>query len=121
VFGGGAWFSAGDGAVGGGVACVCDFAGACACGGGAAPVCGGAGAAAVEGGGGEGAAGGGVASVCGSGAGGGQLQSPWADEGWDVYLDSAADVRRAVNYVEDNPGKEGKPRQRWSFVAPFEV
>ena len=48
---------------------------------------------------------------------GGQLHSPWADGGWDVYLDSAAEVRRAVKYVENNPGKEGKAAQRWSFVA----
>jgi REP element-mobilizing transposase RayT len=35
---------------------------------------------------------------------------------WDVFLDSVDDVRRAVGYVEGNPEKEGKPRQRWSFV-----
>jgi hypothetical protein len=29
-------------------------------------------------------------------------------------------VRRAILYVEDNPLKEGKPRQRWSFVTPFD-
>ena len=37
---------------------------------------------------------------------------------WKVYLDPP-DVSRAVEYVEDNPRKEGKPRQRWSFVTPF--
>ncbi len=36
---------------------------------------------------------------------------------WKVYLDSP-DVPRAVRYVEDNPIKEGKRRQRWSFVVP---
>jgi REP element-mobilizing transposase RayT len=38
---------------------------------------------------------------------------------WKVYLDTDDDVRRAIAYVEDNPLKEGKPRQRWSFVTPF--
>jgi hypothetical protein len=49
----------------------------------------------------------------------GSPHSPWADEGWDVYLDSEADIRRAVAYVEGNPEKEGKPRQRWSFVTAY--
>ena len=42
----------------------------------------------------------------------------WAEGCWRVYLDTPADVRRAVKYVEDNPEKEGKQRQRWSFVTP---
>jgi hypothetical protein len=29
------------------------------------------------------------------------------------------DVYRAIKYVEDNPGKEGKKRQHWSFVVPY--
>jgi REP element-mobilizing transposase RayT len=43
----------------------------------------------------------------------------WAQGQWKVFLDSAAEVRRSVDYVEDNPEKEGLPRQRWSFVTPF--
>ena len=39
---------------------------------------------------------------------------------WKVFLDTVADVQRAIPYVEDNPLKDGKPRQRWSFVAPFD-
>jgi REP element-mobilizing transposase RayT len=39
---------------------------------------------------------------------------------WKVYLDSVGDVQRAVQYVEDNPQKEGKRRQRWSFVTPWD-
>ena len=35
---------------------------------------------------------------------------------WKVYLDPP-DVPRAVGYVEDNPLKEGKKRQRWPFVV----
>jgi REP-associated tyrosine transposase len=38
---------------------------------------------------------------------------------WKVYLDPD-DVPRAVRYVEENPLKENKPRQRWSFVASYD-
>ncbi|HUU91974.1 MAG TPA: hypothetical protein VM238_12285 [Phycisphaerae bacterium] len=44
----------------------------------------------------------------------------WGGRGWKVFLDTPGDVRRAVAYVEDNPVKDGKPRQRWSFVVTFE-
>jgi REP element-mobilizing transposase RayT len=46
--------------------------------------------------------------------------SPWLRGEWKVFLDSPADVRRAVEYVEANPEREGLPRQRWSFVKPVE-
>jgi REP element-mobilizing transposase RayT len=46
-------------------------------------------------------------------------QSPWGEHGWNVYLESAAAVERAIRYVVDNPFKEGKKRQKWSFVVPF--
>ena len=49
------------------------------------------------------------------------LPSPWARNCWKVFLDSAADVERAMRYVENNPIKEGKRPQRWSFVTPFVV
>jgi REP element-mobilizing transposase RayT len=45
----------------------------------------------------------------------------WGALGWNVWLESVADVERAVRYVEVNPEKEEKCRQRWSFVAPFAV
>jgi len=35
---------------------------------------------------------------------------------WKVFLDPE-DVPRAIEYVENNPEKEGKPRQRWPFVT----
>jgi len=35
---------------------------------------------------------------------------------WKVFLDPE-DVPRAIEYVDHNPVKEGKPRQRWSFVC----
>lgn len=37
---------------------------------------------------------------------------------WKVFLDPP-DVPRAIRYAEDNPDKEGKPRQQWSFVTPY--
>jgi REP element-mobilizing transposase RayT len=49
----------------------------------------------------------------------GSLPSPWADGRWKVFLNSDADIVRAIRYVEDNPIKEGKRPQRWSFVVPF--
>jgi REP element-mobilizing transposase RayT len=38
---------------------------------------------------------------------------------WKVFLDSDADIRRAIPYVEENPGKEGLPRQPWWFITPY--
>jgi len=46
--------------------------------------------------------------------------SPWARKGWPVFLRTDEEIRRAIRYVEDNPLKEGKPRQHWSFVVPFD-
>ena len=45
----------------------------------------------------------------------------WGEHGWNVYLNEVADVERAIAYVEANPLKEGKRRQRWSFVTPFDL
>jgi REP element-mobilizing transposase RayT len=42
----------------------------------------------------------------------------WGRGQWKVYLDPE-DVPRAIRYVENNPLKEGKKRQDWSFVVPF--
>jgi REP element-mobilizing transposase RayT len=44
----------------------------------------------------------------------------WARKEWKVFLDSVEDILRAIRYVEENPVKEGKPRQRWNFVTPFQ-
>jgi REP element-mobilizing transposase RayT len=43
----------------------------------------------------------------------------WASHGWKVYLDSEEAIEEAIHYVEDNPVKEHKPKQSWSFVTPF--
>jgi REP element-mobilizing transposase RayT len=44
----------------------------------------------------------------------------WARGEWKVFLGSAEGIRRAIRYVEDNPLKEGKKRQRWNFVTAFD-
>jgi hypothetical protein len=49
----------------------------------------------------------------------GTKQSPWAERCWKVFLDSIADIERAVRYVEENPIKERKRRQCWSFVTAY--
>ena len=43
----------------------------------------------------------------------------WGHRGWKVFLWTSADVRRSIAYVEANPEREGKRRQRWSFVEPY--
>jgi REP element-mobilizing transposase RayT len=48
-----------------------------------------------------------------------RLPTPWADRRWKVFLDSAEAIENATGYVEDNPGKERKPPQDWSFITPF--
>jgi REP element-mobilizing transposase RayT len=50
----------------------------------------------------------------------GVLPMCWADGCWNVFLDTPEAVLRAIEYVRNNPIKEGKPVQRWSFVTPFE-
>jgi REP element-mobilizing transposase RayT len=51
----------------------------------------------------------------------GKPPKPWAQSLWKVFLRTPADVRRAIRYVENNRAKEGLPRQRWSFVTPFDA
>ena len=50
----------------------------------------------------------------------GDRRPVWGHRGWKVFLWTPEDVRRAIAYVEANPGREGKRRQRWSFVEPYE-
>ncbi len=49
----------------------------------------------------------------------GKLPSMWAEKQWKVYLDTEAAIESALRYVEENPVKENKPPQKWSFVKPF--
>jgi REP element-mobilizing transposase RayT len=51
----------------------------------------------------------------------GRIPKCWSRGQWKVYLDCEEEVRHAVAYVEDNPIKEGKPAQRWTFVTPLEA
>jgi hypothetical protein len=44
----------------------------------------------------------------------------WGAHGWNVALDSPQAVDRAIAYADDNPEKEGLPRQRWQMVVPFD-
>ena len=49
-----------------------------------------------------------------------QPPSPWAQKaGWQVYLNDAEAILRAIRYVEENPLKDGLPAQRWPFVIPW--
>jgi REP element-mobilizing transposase RayT len=49
-----------------------------------------------------------------------RLPSVWAEDQWKVYLDSEEAIENAIRYVEENPMREGKRRQQWSFVRPFD-
>jgi REP element-mobilizing transposase RayT len=43
----------------------------------------------------------------------------WIRGEWKVYLDPE-DIPRAIRYVQDNPIKESKPPQHWSFVTKYQ-
>jgi REP element-mobilizing transposase RayT len=47
----------------------------------------------------------------------GSLPSPWARRVWKVFLNTPEEVARSVRYVEENPLRERKRPQRWSFVT----
>jgi len=49
----------------------------------------------------------------------GERPTCWARKGWNVFLDSHSGMRKAIEYVEENPSKEGKRRQTWSFIQPY--
>ncbi len=49
----------------------------------------------------------------------GRTPTPWTEDGWYVFLDSPDEIRSRIQYVEQNPVKQGLPRQRWSFVTPY--
>jgi REP element-mobilizing transposase RayT len=42
----------------------------------------------------------------------------WVRGQWKVFLDPE-DVPRAIGYVENNPLKEGKKKQTWSFASAY--
>lgn len=45
--------------------------------------------------------------------------SPWAEGMWKVYCFDLEHARSAIRYVRENPLKEGKPIQRWSFMTEW--
>ncbi len=51
----------------------------------------------------------------------GYMPSPWARNSWAVFIFSEEHMRAAIQYVYENPLKEGKPRQKWSFVRPYPI
>lgn len=44
--------------------------------------------------------------------------SPWAEGYWSVYLDTEDEVFNAIEYVHNNPIREGLDPQNWPFVVP---
>ncbi len=48
-----------------------------------------------------------------------RIPQMWGRGQWQVFLDSEEAVDNAIHYVEENPEREGFPRQHWSFVLPF--
>jgi REP element-mobilizing transposase RayT len=49
----------------------------------------------------------------------GRTPTPWAEGGWERYLNNAVEIDDVVQYVNGNPEKHGLPRQDWPFVKPF--
>jgi REP element-mobilizing transposase RayT len=43
----------------------------------------------------------------------------WGRGRWDIELETDADIRTRIRYVEQNPLQAGFPAQHWSFVTPF--
>ena len=50
----------------------------------------------------------------------GVTPTPWTRKPWSCFLDCNDDIARAVRYVENNPIKEGNPKQTWSFVTKWD-
>ncbi len=46
--------------------------------------------------------------------------TPWGAKCWKCFLDDHRGIARAIRYVEENPTKEGKRRQQWPFVVPWD-
>lgn len=48
------------------------------------------------------------------------LHPVWGGPGWKVFLNTQDDIRRTIRYVENNPLKFRRPRQRWLFVREYD-
>jgi REP element-mobilizing transposase RayT len=44
----------------------------------------------------------------------------WSTRPYKVFLKTPDEVRGRIQYVEQNPGKEGLPPQRYAFVQPYD-
>jgi REP element-mobilizing transposase RayT len=44
----------------------------------------------------------------------------WSSRPYAVFLNSPAEVVSRVDYIWENPLKEGLPEQRWDFVKPYD-
>ena len=49
----------------------------------------------------------------------GRTASPWSRNYWCPFIQDAAHMRKAIQYVERNPGKAGFKLQRWRCVTPY--
>src|SRR3972149_3192640 len=49
----------------------------------------------------------------------GVIPTPWSAKCWKCFLNTDADITRAIQYVETNPIKEHKRPQHWSFIIPW--
>ncbi|MEM9346397.1 MAG: transposase [Planctomycetota bacterium] len=45
--------------------------------------------------------------------------SCWAKQAWAVYIDTERHLRRAIQYVEENPINDGLRPQKWSVVNAY--
>jgi REP element-mobilizing transposase RayT len=50
----------------------------------------------------------------------GKVPKAWGLGLWKVFLDSTQGITKAIQYVRDNPAKEGLPSQTWSFVTEYD-
>jgi REP element-mobilizing transposase RayT len=53
-----------------------------------------------------------------------EIRSPrhpvWGGKGWDVFLNTRANIERIIEYIQKNPLKAGMPAQHWRFVKPYD-
>jgi hypothetical protein len=50
----------------------------------------------------------------------GRVPSVWGQDFRKVFLSTRDEVVGRIGYVDENPEKEGKRRQQWSFVIPYD-
>src|SRR4051812_7830953 len=49
----------------------------------------------------------------------GRAPTPWAEGGWERYLNLNAEIVDAIDYANENPEKHDLSRQNWELVRPF--